>query len=335
MRILIITQKVDKNDPVLGFFHHWIEKFSEKFEKITVICLWQGRYDLPSNVQILSLGKEKGSPKISQLFNFYKYIWMKRKNYDVVFVHMNPVWICLGFPVWKFLYKRTFLWYAHKSVTLKLKIAEKLVDLIFTPSRESFRLRSQKVNIVGHGIDTNVFKPKFKEKDEDFIVVTVGRIAPIKNLETLIKAAHKGKEETPFLKFYIYGLAQTGPEKEYREKLDGLIKDLRVQEHVIFQGPVDNHALPNVLGEADLFWQASETNSLDKAVLEAMSMNIPVITSNRSFLNIPGVKVVGLSINEFTAALLKTDWIQNTREYIEEKHSLELLISNLKYLMTK
>src|SRR3989344_6741688 len=57
MRLLIVTQKVDKNDPVLGFFHRWIEKFAKNFERVTVICLGKGEYNLPANVKVLSLGK--------------------------------------------------------------------------------------------------------------------------------------------------------------------------------------------------------------------------------------------------------------------------------------
>jgi hypothetical protein len=60
MKLLIITQKVDINDPILGFFHRWIEEFAKHCEKITVICLYKGTYNLPNNVKVLSLGKEEG-----------------------------------------------------------------------------------------------------------------------------------------------------------------------------------------------------------------------------------------------------------------------------------
>ena len=36
MKILIVTQKVDQNDDVLGFFHRWLEVFAGKFEEINV-----------------------------------------------------------------------------------------------------------------------------------------------------------------------------------------------------------------------------------------------------------------------------------------------------------
>ena len=55
MKLLILTQVVDKEDHFLGFFHKWIEEFSKNYENITVICLKKGKYDLPNNIKVLSL----------------------------------------------------------------------------------------------------------------------------------------------------------------------------------------------------------------------------------------------------------------------------------------
>ena len=32
MNLLLITQKIDKDDPILGFFHRWVEEFAKHFE---------------------------------------------------------------------------------------------------------------------------------------------------------------------------------------------------------------------------------------------------------------------------------------------------------------
>src|SRR3989338_7648361 len=59
MKLLIITQKVNQEDSVLGFFHSWIREFASRFEEVTVICLEKGVYNLPENVEVFSLGKEE------------------------------------------------------------------------------------------------------------------------------------------------------------------------------------------------------------------------------------------------------------------------------------
>ena len=74
---------------------------------------------------------------------------------------MNPEYIVLGGLWWKLWRKKITLWYTHKSVNLKLRIATKLADKIFTASEKSFRLVSKKVNIMGHGINIEQFIPTY------------------------------------------------------------------------------------------------------------------------------------------------------------------------------
>jgi hypothetical protein len=143
MKLLILTQKADINDDILGFFHRWIEEFARHCESVIVICLQKGEYDLPENVRVLSLGKERVTRyalgvtnKLKYLFNFYKYIWQERNNYDSVFVHMNPIYIVLGGLFWKLWNKKIILWYTHKAFNFKLRVAEKLVDKIFRIKRK-------------------------------------------------------------------------------------------------------------------------------------------------------------------------------------------------------
>ena len=46
MRLLVLTQKVDREDDVLGFFHEWLRRFSAQCEAVEVICLYEGAHDL-------------------------------------------------------------------------------------------------------------------------------------------------------------------------------------------------------------------------------------------------------------------------------------------------
>ncbi|HXK39853.1 MAG TPA: glycosyltransferase, partial [Candidatus Paceibacterota bacterium] len=116
MRLLILTQKVDRNDDNLGFFHHWVEEFARQCEKVTVVCLFEGAHSLPENVRVLSLGKESGTSRLKYLRRFYAFAWKERKNYDAVFVHMNQIYVILGAPLWRLLGKCVGLWYAHGTV---------------------------------------------------------------------------------------------------------------------------------------------------------------------------------------------------------------------------
>ena len=88
---------------------------------------------------------------------------------------MNPEYIVAAGVLWKILHKRIALWYTHKSVNLKLRIAAALANVVFTASKESFRLPTKKLRVVGHGIDTDFFFPDPAIKRGDWFL-SAGRL---------------------------------------------------------------------------------------------------------------------------------------------------------------
>jgi len=284
MRLLILTQQVNKNGDLLGFFHDWIREFANQNEKVTVICLEKRDFDLPENVRVLSLGKEEGASFIVRIFNFYKHIWRERNSYDKVFVHMNPEYVILGGLFWRLLGKEVALWYAHKAVHLKLWLAEKMTNIIFTASTDSFRLRSRKIKIIGHGIDTDKFKKQSEEENESFEIVTIGRISPVKKYEVLLEAIDIIRNEYKInnIKVSIIGGPGTEEQESYFLKLKKISKERGVDDIVSFFGSVPNMEIKDYLDKSDLFVHMSNTGSLDKAILEAMSAELLVLSSNDS-----------------------------------------------------
>ena len=166
MKLLIITQKVDINDDVLGFFHDWLNKLAQKAE-LFVVANYVGQYSLPSNVKVYSLGKESKTNKLMRFLKYQKLLVTLLPKCDGVFFHMCPEYIIAAGLWLKISKKKTLLWYTHKAVNRKLKMAERLVNKIFTASKESFRLSSKKVEIVGHGIDINKFKSQISNLKSD------------------------------------------------------------------------------------------------------------------------------------------------------------------------
>ena len=74
MRILIVTQAVEADSSTLGFFVEWLREFSRQCEEVFVIGLAVGRHDLPPNVHVMSMGKERGAGKLARLFAFWKHL---------------------------------------------------------------------------------------------------------------------------------------------------------------------------------------------------------------------------------------------------------------------
>lgn len=284
MTLLIVTQKVDKDDPTLGFFCKWIEEFAKHFEKVHVIALEIGAYNLPSNVSVHSLGKERGYGMLRR--SLYYILYSLSLKYDAIFVHMNPEYPALFGWCWRIARKRTALWYTHKSVTWWLRVAEKFVDKIFTASKESFRLPSKKVTVVGHGIDMELFQQGYRVEGLGFSLLSVGRITPTKDLETMILAMKKLKDEHFDYSFDIVGSPVTDIDSEYATTIRELVRKLDLQDTITFLGQKTHDELPGIYKDHNLLIHTSRTGSVDKVVLESLACGTPVLSSSEAFQNL-------------------------------------------------
>jgi glycosyltransferase involved in cell wall biosynthesis len=283
MKLLICTQAVDPTDSNLGFFHRWIEEFAVHAEQVIVVCLRKGEYQFPSNVRVLSLGKEDGNSRLARIIKFYSYIIGNRRYYDTVFVHMNAEYAVLGGPFWRRWGKKVGLWYAHRSVTQALRFAMRFIDVVFTVGPESFKLKSEKVKVMGHGVDTEIFKPYMREASIETRFITVGRIAGSKHLLEMLEVFDVLHARGESFTFTIAGEPITQDEERYATKLKQEINKRPYHAKVIMRGGLLHDNLPQVLNLHDIFLNFATTGNMDKAALEALSCGIPVIATNESF----------------------------------------------------
>lgn len=338
MRILITTQIVDKNDPDLGFFHSWLIKFSERFESIEVICLFKDEFDLPGNITVHSLGKEKKKEsKLVNTWRFYKILWNLRGRYDAVFVHMNPEYVILGGLFWRLTGKKVLLWYTHKAVNLRLRLAALLATKIFTASKESFRLPSKKVEVVGHGIDVEKFESNHSNPPRNFLFA-VGRISPSKDWETVIKGLvdlNTVNTGVPSPLLDIAGAPITKADFEYLRKLQSLYGNIAFQTFTPDE-------MPHQYAAHYLLIHTSRTGSMDKVVLEALAAGRIVVTSSEAYANLAEGELKGVvfrfSPGDYQELARTIEKIykagivvpnQQAIEYVRKNHNLDTLIGKI------
>lgn len=305
MKLLIVTQAVDMEDPALGFFHRWIEEFAKHAERVEVMCLKEGKHALPANVRVHSLGKpcsakatQGAGARIKYVFRFCTLIWRLRHEYDAVFVHMNPEYVVLGGLVWRLLGKRIGLWYVHKSVDLKLRAAVCLAHDVFTVSREGFFLTTRKLRVVGHGIDTAAFRAPIGPFHKPLRIVSAGRITPLKNLDALIDIVALLKERGIDAEATLIGAPALPSDEAYRESLKVRTKERGISDRIHFAGSAPHAQMPEQYRQFDISINLCPTGGMDKAVLESMAAGLLVFVSNRAFTDVLGPHASALIFQE-------------------------------------
>lgn len=281
MKLLILTQKVDQNDDVLGFFHGWIAEFAKHAEQVTVIALGVGEYHLLKNVRVFSLGKERGVSRLGYLLNFYRIIWRERKNYDVVFVHMNQEYVLLGEPLWRFFGKKITMWRNHYAGSFLTRIAMSISDKLFCTSKYSFTANSKKTTLMPVGIDTELFKKENNVAKKPNSILFLARIAPAKKPDLIIEALHILQNEDVLFTADFYGnaLPQDLP---YLNALKEKVKENFLTEHITFERGIPNTQTPGVYGAHTVFINTSPSGMYDKTIFEAMACESLILTSNRN-----------------------------------------------------
>ena len=289
--ILLFNMKMDADDRILGFTTDWVNTFARKADKVIVITMQIGRLEVDENVTVYSVGKEKGFSKLKYLIEFYRALRkvLKNEQIELCIIHMIPIFLVLAGPFLRLKSIPSILWYTHKSVTWYLRVASFFANYVITASQSSFRLKTKKKHVVGHAVDTRRFVPmdKHGEKENEFVILTVGRISHIKRLEILIEAVpyiqHRLNSK---LVVRIIGEPLNLEDEKYREWLKTRINELGLNEVFKFEGGISFFEIHKYYQNADCFVNLCPTGGIDKAVLEAMSCAVPVFVTNTGFYEI-------------------------------------------------
>lgn len=340
--MLFITQKIDQNDSVLGVYHEWVKRLAGKVDKVSVICLFQGRVDLPAGVRVLSLGKEMGESRLKYLLNFYKYIFKLRNDYDLVFVHMNPGYIWLGWKFWRLWGKKIVYWNASYKVSWFMKSALILADRGVTSIPEAF-VKSKKVVAVGQGIDIELFRRDRGIFVKPNSILYLGRISPVKNLDILIEAAKILSAKKIDFKLSIVGSPDPA-DRRYFEKIKEQSAYLEKSGAVSYISQISHGETPRFFNSHKIFVNLTESNSFDKSILESMSCETLILVSNRAYARILGDELKNMlmfedknpaDLAQKMEILLKVTNAQSTqvglklREIVVKNHSLNDLPEKL------
>ena len=212
---------------------------------------------------------------------------------------------------------------------------------------ENYKIDKNKIKQITPGVDREVFLPNPSIKREN-IFLSIGRIQPQKGqLEVLKFLNNFRKIESNFKCFFIGGPSGKSGD-EYLEELKKSIEELDLISHVEFLDNLSQSKIKEFLNRSKLLLHTSKFETFGLVAIEANSMGVPVLTTNRGSLveiiedNINGFlseNLVESSVNTFVNDLLydesyfqeimnnciekslKYDW-QNTANSIEKLYKV-------------
>jgi glycosyltransferase involved in cell wall biosynthesis len=342
MKLLFITQIVDKNDLVQGIYHEWISELANEYEHVTVMCLFKGAYTLPHNVTVYSLQKEvygdRWYARALYLFRFYTYILTQHRSYDRVLVHMNEEYVLLGKPLWALLRKRVSMWRNHYAGSVRTWLASMFSDTVFYTSRHSYTARFAHGVRMPVGVDTRRFHTDHTVLRPRKSILFLSRMAPSKRPHVLIEAL--GLLHKKGIAFTATLCGPTSPtDMDYMDSLTKRVSELGIQEQVVFLSGVPNHETVRLYQAHEYVVNCSPSGMFDKTMFEAAACGALVLASSDDFsAETDGRSLFAFddptSLSERLAYYLQhsSDHALKYREVLSRvvsRHSLQVLVKEL------
>ena len=132
-----------------------------------------------------------------------------------------------------------------------------------------------KMQVIPNGVDIKRFGALNHRRQATPTIALIGRVVPIKDVKTFIRACGLLRQSAPELKAFIIGPTDEHP--EYFQECVNLVQMLGLDHNVVFTGQarVDDY-LPNI----DLLVMTSISEAQPLVMLEAGAAGIPVVATD-------------------------------------------------------
>ncbi|MET9509120.1 GT4 family glycosyltransferase PelF [Streptomyces flavidovirens] len=134
----------------------------------------------------------------------------------------------------------------------------------------------ERIRTVYNGVDPHLFPYAGPEPDVPTLS-WAGRIDPIKDLETLVRAYALARARLPELRLRLFGGVPDGGE-EYRTKLEKLAAELGVSDGITFEGRISDVA--RAYGAGHVVMLSSISEGFPFSILEAMSCGRTTVSTD-------------------------------------------------------
>lgn len=212
------------------------------------------------------------------------------QNVDVVHCHYTFFMAMLGTGLGKLFGKRTAVT-LHGLGTLDSSVGKSAMmrffrwaslnwaDVVIATSDEmrSVALRfvkDERIVIISNGVDTARYISEPKPASQEFVILTMRRLAPKNGVQYIVEAAPAVIASLPQARFWVAG------EGKLEEYIRQRVAELGLEANFRFIGMVPHAQTAEYYQKADLVVFPSSAESTSLACLEAMSMQKAIVASN-------------------------------------------------------
>jgi glycosyltransferase involved in cell wall biosynthesis len=279
---------MDPKDPLLSHQYEAVLALADDFDQITVITGKVGQIDSIPKIRIISTNWNPGHG-LKNIFRLFVCAIPEivRGDFGSVFYHMTDLQSALVSPLVRLRRKKQFLWYAHTFKSKYLIFASWWVTGIITSTSGSCPLSGKFVWPIGQAIDKNKFKPIPFEKLKFNKLIHIGRFDRSKNIDLLISTAEKLKRTFPNIELTIVGSPANLESRRWAKLLVEKYKSEIDNGWLKFKEAIPRNQFANEMAENGCFFHGY-IGSLDKTLIEATMLRVPVITLNPEYLSLFG-----------------------------------------------
>lgn len=149
---------------------------------------------------------------------------------------------------------------------------------------ETILIPDERLQVIHNGVDLDRIAAATagsptESNPEGTQIITVGRMVPVKDHETLLRAFRSVSERIPEAELALVG---DGP---LREDLETLAEQLNITDSVTFTGRLPRESVYERLAASDLFVLPSRAEGFCVATVEAMACEVPVVASDIDVLH--------------------------------------------------
>jgi glycosyltransferase involved in cell wall biosynthesis len=335
--LLIFNYVMDPADPLLSHQYEAAMKLSEGFEKVVIVTGRVGAIESIPKIEVRCTDWRPGEPfqNVARLL-ISAVPLIVQGRYTSVFFHMTDVQAALLSPIIWLRRKRQYLWYAHTHKSPYLTFASLWLSGIVTSTSGSCPIKGKQVVTIGQAIDTKKFLRKKSNVFDLNQLIHIGRFDKSKNIDILISEFKALKAMYPSLTLNLVGSNANVESRAWAKKI---VSDNQKEvdlKSLVFSKAIRRDHIPKVLSEHGCFIHAY-VGSLDKTLIEATIVGIPVVTINPEYVQIFGKwsKGADLSLQSeylgLTSLSLQELQVEIERRYIiaEKNHSLSNWILSL------